>query len=346
MLSAGKMVKVRELSKMLRQEIVALHKKGNGYKKISKLLNVPRDTIGSIIRKFKATGTVATQPGRGRKKKLSAATTRFLRRQVDKNPRITAKDLRHVLAEEGTDVSVDTVRRTLHAEGFNARTPRRTPLLKPHHKKSRLQYAKTNLTKPQKFWDTVLWTDETKLELFGPMDQRYVWRRKNQAYTEKNTLPTVKHGGGSVMLWGCFASNGTGNLHRVDGIMDSTKYQDILAKNVTKSVKKLKLGRHWTFQQDNDPKHTSKSTKAWLEKKGWKVLEWPSQSPDLNPIENLWWDLKKAVGARKPKNISELETFAHEEWAKIPKERCQKLVSGYRSRLQQVIAAKGCCTKY
>ncbi|KAI8522083.1 hypothetical protein Bbelb_018370 [Branchiostoma belcheri] len=126
--------------------------------------------------------------------------------------------------------------------------------------------------------------------------------------------------------------------------MDSTKYQDILAKNVSKSVKQLKLGRRWTFQQDNDPKHTSKSTKAWLEKKGWKVLEWPSQSPDLNPIENLWWDLKKAIAARKPKNIAELETFAHEEWAKIPKERCQKLVSGYRARLQQVIAAKGCCT--
>ena len=121
------------------------------------------------------------------------------------------------------------------------------------------------------------------------------------------------------MLWGCFASNGTGNLHRVEGIMDSVKYQDILAKNVTLSVKKLKLGHHWTFQQDNDPKHASKSTKAWLEKKGWKLLEWPSQSPDLNPIENLWWDLKKAVAARRPKNIADLETIAHEEWAKIPK---------------------------
>ncbi|KAI4874721.1 hypothetical protein NFI96_007701 [Prochilodus magdalenae] len=157
------------------------------------------------------------------------------------------------------------------------------------------------------------------------MDQRYVWRRKNQAYEQKNTLPTVKHGGGSIMLWGCFASNGTGKLQRVQGTMNSLQYQEILEENVMESVTNLRLGRRWTFQQDNDPKHTSKSTRAWLNMKGWNILEWPSQSPDLNPIENLWWDLKKAVAVRKPKNVTELEAFAHEEWAKIPIGRCVKL---------------------
>ena len=105
--------------------------------------------------------------------------------------------------------------------------------------------------------------------------------------------------------------------------MDSIKYQEILGENVMPSVRKLKVGRHWTFQQNNDPKHTSKSTKAWFQKRSWKILEWPSQSPDFNPIENLWWELQKAVASRKPKDISELEAFVHEEWTKIPQERYQ-----------------------
>uniref|UniRef100_A0A8C5PAN1 Tc1-like transposase DDE domain-containing protein n=1 Tax=Leptobrachium leishanense TaxID=445787 RepID=A0A8C5PAN1_9ANUR len=169
---------------------------------------------------------------------------------------------------------------------------------------------------------------------------------KNKAYEEKNTLPTVKHGGGSIMLWGCFASAGTGKLQRVQGTMNSLQYQEILDDNVMQSVTNLRLGRRWTFQQDNDPKHTSKSTRAWLQIKGWNILEWPSQSPDLNPIENLWWDLKKAVAVCKPKNVTELEAFAHDEWAKIPVDRCKTLVSSYASRLKAVITVKGCCTKY
>jgi len=83
-----------------------------------------------------------------------------------------------------------------------------------------------------------------------------------------------------------------------------------------------------------------------VQKKSWKILQWSSQSLDLNPIENLLWDLKATVAAHTPKNISELEAIAHEEWTKIPQKRCQKQVSGYTSCLQQVMTAKRCSTKY
>uniref|UniRef100_A0A8C5QBU4 Transposase n=1 Tax=Leptobrachium leishanense TaxID=445787 RepID=A0A8C5QBU4_9ANUR len=174
------MVKSREWSRETREEVITLHRKGNGYKKIAKMLNIPRETIGSIIRKFKAKGTVETLPGRGRKKMLTSTAVRYLKRRVEKSPRVTAEELRKDLSDVGTEVSAQTIRRTLRNEGLHARTPRRTPLLSPKNKKSRLQYAKSHVDKPQKFWDSVLWTEETKLELFGPMDQRYVWRRKKK----------------------------------------------------------------------------------------------------------------------------------------------------------------------
>ena len=131
--------------------MITLHRKGNGYKKIAKMLNIPRDTIGSIIRKFKAKGTVETLPGRGRKKMLTLTAVRYLKRRVEKSPRVTAEELRKYLSDVGTEVSAQTIRRTLRNEGLHARTPRRTPLLSPKNKKSRLQYAKIMWTNHRSF---------------------------------------------------------------------------------------------------------------------------------------------------------------------------------------------------
>ncbi|KAI3370477.1 hypothetical protein L3Q82_025233, partial [Scortum barcoo] len=90
-----------------------------------------------------------------------------------------------------------------------------------------------------------------------------------------------------VMFWGCSAASGPGRLAVINGTMNSAVYQKILKENVRPSVRDLKLKRTWVLQQDNDPKHTSKSTSEWLKKNKMKTLEWPSQSSDLNPIEML-----------------------------------------------------------
>uniref|UniRef100_A0AAZ3Q7C1 Tc1-like transposase DDE domain-containing protein n=1 Tax=Oncorhynchus tshawytscha TaxID=74940 RepID=A0AAZ3Q7C1_ONCTS len=83
----------------------------------------------------------------------------------------------------------------------------------------------------------------------------------------------------------------------------------------------------FTFQQDNDPKHTAKTMQEWLRDLSLNVFEWPSQSLDLNPIKHLWRDLKIAVQRRSPSNLTELNR--REEWEKLPKYRCAKLVVSY-----------------
>ena len=87
---------------------------------------------------------------------------------------------------------------------------------------------------------------------------------------------------GSIMLWGCFSA--AGKLVRIEGKMNGAKYREILNENLLQSTLDLRLGRRFTFQQDNDHKHTAKTMQEWLRDKSLNVLEWPSQSPDLYPI--------------------------------------------------------------
>ena len=115
----------------------------------------------------------------------------------------------------------------------------------------------------------ILWSDETEIELFCLNTKRHVWRKPG-------TIPMVKRGG-SIMLWG-FSAAGTGRLVRIEGKMNGAKYREILDENLLQSAQDLRLGRRFTIQQDNDPKHTAKTTQEGLQDKSLNVLEWPSQS--------------------------------------------------------------------
>ena len=248
---------------------------------------------------------------------------------MSKNPRTTAKSLVNDLAKSGFEVSEKTIIRALHRNGLRGYRPRRTPLLQKRHLKARLKFAKDNLQKPEGYWKRVMWSDETlgspilmdetNLELFGHRDVAYVWRKQGEAYHPKKTVATMKHGGGSIMLWGCFSAAGTGNLVRVEKVMKKEQYEKILKGNLKQSAVKVGLGRRFVFQHDNDPKHTSYLLKA--------KITTPAQSPDQNPIEHLWGELKSRVHARKPSHLQQLEQFAKEEWANIPQDRCLQLVA-------------------
>ncbi len=189
----------------------------------------------------------------------------------------------------------------------------------------------------------MIWSDETKIELFGLNGKRHVWRKPGTIHHLANIMPTVKHGGGSIMLWGCFSVPGTGKLVRIEGKMNAAMYRDNLDENLLQSTLDLRLGWRFIFQQDNDPKPTAKITKEWLWDNPVNVLEWPSQSPDLNPIEHLWRDLKMAVHWFSPSSWWSLRGPA-KNGRNCPK--TAKLVASYSKRLEAVIGAKGASTKY
>ncbi|KAI4901710.1 hypothetical protein NFI96_029247, partial [Prochilodus magdalenae] len=202
------------------------------------------------------------------------------------------------------------------------RVARRKPLLNVRHMKAPIEFPRPDSGLMRRRLNFLA------LILSG------MWRKPGTAHHLPNTIPTVKHGGGSIMLWGCFSAAGTGRLVATEGKMNAAKYRDILEENLFQSAPDLRLGVRFTFQKDNDPKLTAKITKEWLRNNSMTILDWPSQSPDPNSI------LKMAVHQRSPSNLTELHRICREEWQRIPTSRAAERIGTDLPYLDSVNASR------
>ena len=191
----------KELSEDLKRRIVALHEDGQGYKKIANTLKLSCSTVAKITQRFKRAGSIQNRPRVGRPKKLSARAESHIQMLSLKNRRRSPVSIAAEIEKVGGQpVSAQTIRLTLHEIGVHGCHPRRKPLLKTIHKKASKQFAEDMSTKHVDYWNHVLWSDEMKINLFGSDGFKYVWRRPGEEYKDECVMPTVKHGGGNVMV--------------------------------------------------------------------------------------------------------------------------------------------------
>ena len=298
-----------------------------------------------IIQHFKRAGSTQNRPQVGLPKKLSARAEHHIQmlslNDQHRSAIIIAAEIEVVV---GQPVSTQTIHCTLHQIGVHGCHPRRKPLLKTILKKVRKQFAEDMSTKHMDYWNHVLWSDEMKINLFGSDGFKHLWRRPSEEYKDKCDMTSVKHGGGNVMVWGYMTAAGVGELHFNEGNMISNMYCEILQQSMIPSLQKL--GRKAVFQHDNDPKHTSKTTTALQKRLRVKVMDWPSMSPDLNPIKHLWGILKQKVEVCKVSNISQLYNVIMEEWKSLPVAICEALVNSMPRRVKAVLDNDGGHTKY
>ena len=211
----------------------------------------------------------------------------------------------------------NTIRNHAHEARLFGRVARKKPLVNKVNRGKRLKFARDMLKKPIGFWETVVWSDESKFNLFGSDGKVMVWRTPKEEYDPHCIVPTVKHGGDSVTVWSCFARSEMGKMCILARNIDRFYYRDILEKYLLPPIKKFNLGPDFFFMHDNDPKHTSALIKDWLKEQKIPTLSCPSSSPDLNPIEHLWDELERRVTKHQLKNIPQLQVLLKDECIKM-----------------------------
>lgn len=338
---------MRPIPSSQRNTIRQLLSQGYSNRDIERKIGVGKSTVSRLAKEYQ---TDKENLVGGRPRKLTSTDRWAVLTMVRTGKAGTAVEATKCINDAiSQPVSTQTIRNVLKEDGYKAYVKKKRPFLSSCHRKARLQFAEEHIQWTVEDWKRVIWSDETKMNRFGSDGRKYCWKKPGEPLGDREVEATVKFGGGSIMVWGCMGWQGPGVLCEVIGKMDANQYCNILEESLESSREKLEIPvENLIFQQDGDPKHTSKLADKWFKDNDIQVLWWPAQSPDLNPIEHLWGLVKQRIHSYStpPSGVFELWERTAAEWNRITAEDCQALIESMPRRLAAVIKAKGGHTKY
>jgi len=338
---------MRPLSTDTHDSILSLLRQGYSVREVAGQCHVSKSTVHRL--RAKHLPDLASSP-RGRPTKLSVQDKRFCVRAVTSGRLETGAEVAKKLENNlGIKVCDRTVRNALREAGLEAVEKEAKPRLSPKNIKARLEFAKRHRHWTVDDWKHVIWSDETKINRFCSDGRSWCWVRDGESQQPRHVKQTVKHGGGSIMIWGCMTAHGPGFMCKIEGMMDQHMYKRILGDDLLRTIEWYDMdAKRAIFQQDNDPKHKARSVQEWLNGQPFEVLKWPPQSPDLNPIEHLWATLKRRLNQyeRPPNGMIELWERVQAKWDEIDKEVCLGLIESMPRRIHAVLKSKGMWTDY
>lgn len=336
----------KQLSIMQRGQIVVLLSEGLSQRYIANKLGVSQCAVAYTAKKQVQTGQVVDRKRSGRPRVSSIRTDNLIHRYSLANPSISSSEIHSELNNSGLDPpSSRTIRRRLcNTFGLRARKPARKPYLTAVQRKKRIDFCKIHQNWTADMWRSVEFSDETAVSQFKTY-RPFVRRPPGTRLSPKYLLPMVKHPQ-TTMIWGCFSHAGTGPLHFVpkNTTVTGASYKSLLTELLPPA---LQTSGCSIFQHDGAPAHRSKTVQEWFATNNIQQLAWPGNSPDLNPIENLWAVLKRKVALHRPTCSEHLKQVIRQAWeTEIDRELCERLVDSMPDRIQAVLHAKGFPTKY